>query len=240
MVADFILQLTIFVGALSLDNRRIKNKRGDIVCCCKKYDNPAPVRKEIVRSNFQKHFVPMLYTNLSKIVVFGITLCLVAIGVMAQYKLVLGLNQNVSLVENSDTYDYFETLYTYGDAGPPAYLVFNNVNYTNPVNIPQMNLIAAELATLNDTVLAPVYSWTTSYSNFINPQGAWADACGSKQAAVLPFDDQMRMFVNTKIESECCQSYGVCGEQYSLDIIFDDYNTVTATRFRFQHQTMKT
>ena len=152
---------------------------------------------------------------------------------MAQYKLVLGLNQNVSLVENSDIYDYFETLYIYGDAGPPAYLIFNNVNYTNPVNIPQMNLIAAELATLNDTVLAPVYSWTTSYSNFINPQGAWADACGSKQAAVLPFDDQMRMFVNVKIESECCQSYGVCGEQYSLDIIFDDYDTVKASRFRF-------
>jgi len=41
------------------------------------------------------------------------------------------------------------------------------------------------------------------------------------------------MFVNTKIESTCCQSYGVCGEQYSLDIIFDDYNTVRATRFRF-------
>lgn len=99
---------------------------------------------------------------------------------MAQYKLVLGLNQNVSLVEGSDTYDYFETLYLYGDAGPPAYLIFNNVNYTNPVNIPQMNLIAAELATLNDTVLAPVYSWTTSYTNFINPQGTWADACGSK------------------------------------------------------------
>ena len=182
----------------------------------------------------------MLYTNLSKIAVLAITVCLIIIGVMSQYKLVLGLNQNVSLVEGSDIYDYFETLYTYGDAGPPAYLVFKNVNYTNPVNIPQMNLIAAEIATLNDTVLAPVYSWTTSYSNFINSQGAWADACGSKQAAVLPFDEQMRMFVNVKIESECCQSYGVCGEQYSLDIIFDDYNTVTATRFRFQHQTMKT
>jgi hypothetical protein len=110
----------------------------------------------------------MLYTKLSKIVVMAITVCLVTIGVMAQYKLVLGLNQNVSLVENSDIYDYFESLYTYGDAGPPAYLIFKNVNYTNPVNIPQMNLIAAELATLNDTVLAPVYSWTTSYSNFIN------------------------------------------------------------------------
>ena len=66
-------------------------------------------------------------------------------------------------MEGSDTYDYFETLYTYGEAGPPAYLVFNNVNYTIPENLATMNTIAAELATLSDTVLAPIYSWTTSY-----------------------------------------------------------------------------
>lgn len=66
-------------------------------------------------------------------------------------------------MEGSDTYDYFETLYKYGDAGPPAYLVFKNVNYTNPDNINQMNIIAAELATLNNTVMPPVYSWTTAY-----------------------------------------------------------------------------
>lgn len=82
---------------------------------------------------------------------------------MSCSQILLGLNQNVSLVENSDTYDYFETLYTYGDAGPPAYLVFKNVNYTNPDNLAAMNLIAAELATLNNTVLAPVYSWTSAY-----------------------------------------------------------------------------
>ena len=96
-----------------------------------------------------------------------------------------------------------------------------------------MNLIAAQLATLNDTVLAPVYSWTGSYQNFINDKGIWADACGSKQAAVLNFDAQMKMFVNIKIDSECCQSYGVCGEQFSLDIIFDDLGHVEASRFRF-------
>lgn len=46
-----------------------------------------------------------------------------------------GLNQNVSLVSGSALYDYFETLYQYGDAGPPAYVVFNNVNYTDSENI---------------------------------------------------------------------------------------------------------
>ena len=95
--------------------------------------------------------------------VFATTACLVIIGFMSCAKLQLGLNQNVSLVENSDTYDYFETLYSYGDAGPPAYLVFKNVNYTNSENIDQMNLIAAQLATLNNTVLPPVYSWTSAY-----------------------------------------------------------------------------
>lgn len=50
----------------------------------------------------------------------------------------------------------------------------------------------------------------------------------------------MQQFVNIKIDSECCQSYGICGEQYSLDIIFDDLNRVEATRFRFQMQVEKT
>jgi Niemann-Pick C1 protein len=108
---------------------------------------------------------------------------------------VLGLNQNVSLVEGSDTFDYFETLYTYGQAGPPAYLVFNNVNYTHPGNLAEMNTIAAELATLDDTVLAPIYSWTTSYQNFIDTSGAWANDCNSVYASLLDFDAQMRMFV---------------------------------------------
>jgi len=45
----------------------------------------------------------------------------------------------------------------------------------------------------------------------------------------------MQSFVKISIESDCCTLYGVCGETYSLDIIFDDYGKVTSTRFRFQH-----
>jgi Niemann-Pick C1 protein len=98
-----------------------------------------------------------------------------------------------------------------------------------------MNSIAASLATLNSTILPPIYTWTTSFQNFINPSATWSNDCGSKQAALLPFEDQMKMFVNIKILSTCCQSYGVCGEQYSGDIIFDDYGNVIATRYRYQN-----
>jgi hypothetical protein len=61
-----------------------------------------------------------------------ITCCLIVIGSMSCGKLLRGLNQNVSFVSGSALFDYFETLFKYGDAGPPAYVIFNNVNYTNP------------------------------------------------------------------------------------------------------------
>jgi len=56
----------------------------------------------------------------------------------------------------------------------------------------------------------------------------------------LGFDQQMARFVEIKVESDCCQSYGICGEQYSQDVIFNNDGRVTTTRFRFQHTTMKT
>jgi len=118
----------------------------------------------------------------------GIGVSLIIIGGMSCDKILLGLNQNVSLVENSDTYDYFETLFLYGEAGAPAYIVFKDVDYTNTENLSQMNLIASELATLSDTILAPVYSWVGTFQNFIDPGNVWDKACGSTDVSVLGFD----------------------------------------------------
>ena len=44
----------------------------------------------------------------------------------------------MSLVQDSDLYDYFESLFDYGEAGPPAYLVFRDVNYTIKENLETM------------------------------------------------------------------------------------------------------
>lgn len=45
----------------------------------------------------------------------------------------------------------------------------------------------------------------------------------------------MRKFVNIKVESDCCQKYGICGEQFVTDVAFDKNGRVSATRFRFSH-----
>lgn len=114
VITDFLLQMTIFVGALALDNQRIKANRADLICCCVKRENPPARREEYVRPFFQKYYVPALFNKFVKIMVLVMNVLLVTIGVLSCYKILLGLNQNVSLVEGSDTFDYFETLYDYG------------------------------------------------------------------------------------------------------------------------------
>ena len=52
VVVDFFLQMTIFVGALAIDNRRIQNGRADLICCCCKLSEPKPRREECLRPRY--------------------------------------------------------------------------------------------------------------------------------------------------------------------------------------------
>lgn len=135
VITDFLFQLTIFLPALVLDQKRIAAKRVDIFCCFKDSNAPDKPRQDIIRKWFNKNFVPFVFRKTTKILTLAITVCLLVIGGFSCVKLMRGLNQNVTLVGGSDIFDYFEVLFDYGNAGPPAYVIFNNVNYSDPDNL---------------------------------------------------------------------------------------------------------
>jgi hypothetical protein len=95
-------------------------------------------RKEWIRTLFEKFYVPLIFNHITQVVIFFIAGCLIVIGAFSCVKLKLGLNANVSLVEDSDLYNYFNVLFDYGSAGPPGYLVFKDINYTNSKNLDNM------------------------------------------------------------------------------------------------------
>ena len=49
--ANFLLQLTIFLGALSIDNRRINNGLADIILCLKVRE-PKARRRQMIQPKF--------------------------------------------------------------------------------------------------------------------------------------------------------------------------------------------
>lgn len=64
VIADFILQITLFLAALTLDGKRIQQNRADILFCVK-VDRVKTPRKEWIRSLFEKFFVPLVFNKLS-------------------------------------------------------------------------------------------------------------------------------------------------------------------------------
>lgn len=125
---------------MTLDGKRIQQNRADIIFC-KVVNDAKPARKEVIRSLFEKHFIAFVFNKYTEILVLGTSILLIIIGVMSTLKYGIGLNSNVSLVEGSDVFYYFNTLFDIGEAGPPAYLVFNNINYTIPENLDYMSQI---------------------------------------------------------------------------------------------------
>ena len=60
VVADFVLQITLFIAALTLDGKRIQSQRADILFCIKVEKTKKP-RKEWIRTLFERFFVPFLF-----------------------------------------------------------------------------------------------------------------------------------------------------------------------------------
>lgn len=64
----------------------------------------------------------------------------------------LGLDPQVSMITNSDLDRYMDAYNKYVQIGPPAYLVLENINYTDPDDITVVNNLSNQLSMLNATV----------------------------------------------------------------------------------------
>ena len=84
-----------------------------------------------------------------------------------------------------------------------------------------------------------MYSWFASFNNFRQKDAMWADICGSANIDNLSYEEQLRKFLSVSITSGCCQSYGICGEQYNKDLIFGDDGKLKSTRLRVMHSPLR-
>jgi len=53
--------------------------------------------------------------------------------------------------------------FEYGEAGPPAYMVLKEIDYSKPENFKIMLDLQVELSELSKSVIAPVYSWVSPF-----------------------------------------------------------------------------
>ena len=235
---DFLFQVTVFIAVLSLDNERIKSLRYDVIFCLKAQEYQPP-RKELVKRLFEEYFTPFIMKKWVHIAAAVTTVILIGWGIAACAFMTLGIDQKASVTTDSAIFKYFAAQENLVDAGPPSYLVFRDINYTDTNTTKTIFELLDVLSAQSDTVQKPVFSWLKSFKMFLTETGDWAKLCGTQGISAFPFNQQMKKFVDIKINSDCCLRYGICGEQFVKDIVFDGNGDIESTRFRFQHPPLR-
>lgn len=240
VACDYALQLTAFVALLSLDESRKRARRIDCLPCFDVLRMPKEPKRDLVRLFMEKVYAPIIFNPIAQIGLALTFLGIILLSIAGYPHLQLGMDPQVTAIEGSNLYHYFNQYMRWGEAGPIAYVVFKNVNYTNKHNLEILDQMADAIAEIKKTVQPPVYSWVKSFAQYTVDGAAWAYDCNSTDIEFYDFNTQVRMFLQVPIESECCKKYGVCGEQYEKDIIFGPDGNILTSRYRFQHTALIT
>lgn len=149
-----LLQITMFISVLALNQQRVEAGRADCVPCIKirgSSDSNMPngyggapfsgIEEEGWLSRFiRKTYAPAILENKARVVIMTIFLGFFAAGIALLPDVPLGLDQRIAIPGDSYLINYFNDLYDYFGAGPPLYFVTRNLNVT--AREPQQDLCA--------------------------------------------------------------------------------------------------
>lgn len=244
---DYILQITMFVSFVVLDEKRIRANRIDVLPFIVIHRNTDSLNKNsstksklyTIRTSIINNFVNFLNKKLVQIIFCIIYALLIATGISGMIFLTLGLDQRVSVLKNSYIYNYFNSQIDLVDVGPPAYFVLSGLDYSNKESLKNLDELIQEAAQL-ESVVPPIYSWVKDFEKFNTRDAEWTSACNPniEEISTLSTDFQVQEMLKITVDTDCCKKYGLCGETYQMDININNKGFIESTRLRFQHNAL--
>lgn len=185
-----ILQVTMFISVLTLNQIRVEDARADCFPCIQVKAarvhlnngngqlrgrlNEAP-EESMLQQFIRKRYAPALLGKKVKAVIVMVFLGLFATGVALLPEIKLGLDQRVAIPDDSYLIPYFNDLYAYLDAGPPVYFVTREVNATHRE---EQQKICARFTTCEQMSLPNILEQERKRSDvsyIVSPTASWID-----------------------------------------------------------------
>ncbi|KAL4217752.1 NPC intracellular cholesterol transporter 1 [Mactra antiquata] len=214
---DFVLQVTCFVSLMTIDARRQESNYFDVCCCVKlpkaeKQKNTGGYLYWLVNNYYSHGLLCEWVRPLVMVVFVGWFLASVAFAC----HLTIGLDQALSMPEDSYVLDYFKSLAEYLSVGAPVYFVVPaGHNYFTKAGqndvcggkgCPQDSLIGqlfrqSQLSNYS-TIAQPASSWIDDYFDWINSagnppccrlynNGSFCPATSEENCTACPFKPQI-------------------------------------------------
>ncbi|CAF0938558.1 unnamed protein product [Adineta ricciae] len=141
VLIDFLLQITVFISLITLDQKRTQNKHFDVFCCFKssKAHPPTEVQANeeltpepegILFRVFKRYYAPFIMSDYVRPFVIFVFFTWLASSIALIPYVKIGLEQNIAMPKDSYMNDYFTSLKQYFAVGPPVYFVIKpGINY---------------------------------------------------------------------------------------------------------------
>lgn len=205
-----VLQLTMFVSVLALNQRRVESGRADCFPCMKVGKSEAPNSQDGGAYGFneegplqkfiRKVYAPALLDRQVKVAILVFFLGLFTAGLALIPKVTLGLDQRNAFPRGSYLIPYFDDLDTYFDTGPPVYFVVHDSNVTQRKHQQELcgryftchpfsmtNILEQESKRSTVSYISgSTASWIDDYFTWLNP--ANEDCC--KENGKVCFEDR--------------------------------------------------
>ena len=198
-----ILQVTMFISVLTLNQMRAEDSRADCFPCvqvksarihlsgsngtqgARYYEAP---EESMLQQFIRKSYAPRLLGKKTKAAIVIIFLGIFSAGVALIPEVELGLDQRVAIPDDSYLIPYFNDLYAYLDAGPPVYFVTREFNatdrkqqrqvcarYTTCQQMSLTNILEQERKRADISYISsPTASWIDDFFQWLNPDN---EAC---------------------------------------------------------------
>ncbi|XP_072764565.1 NPC intracellular cholesterol transporter 1 homolog 1b isoform X2 [Anoplolepis gracilipes] len=157
ILINFLLQITTFLALLALDSKRFENKRLDVLCCISTKENlKTDDYKGVVNTIFERVYIPFLMKTPIRIIIILIFVAALTAHVIFIPQIEIGLDQELSMPQDSYVLKYFKYMKDLLSMGPPVYFVLTEgLNYSKRE---VQNIICGGQGCNTDSLYTQIYS----------------------------------------------------------------------------------
>jgi len=180
LVFDFLLQMTVFLAFLSLDAKRQKEARYDILVCIK--SKKSNTKDDLNENNsmlynfFNNIYAPFLMQDVVRYVVLVIFSLFLCVSFMVVKDVDVGLDQELSMPKDSYVNRYFADQKSELRVGPPMYFIMKNPIDLSTIesrrhiaannDLSMGNIIMAKSQQENSYIATGAASWVEAYDSW--------------------------------------------------------------------------
>ena len=203
VLINALLQVTMFISVLALNQRRVESNRAD----CFPFVKVKRARGDLhggsvyassdegpLQRFIRRVYAPALLGRKVKVVVVVLFLGLFTAGLALIPRVALGLDQRIAIPSDSYLIPYFTDLYDYLDTGPPVYFVTRDLNITQRKHQQE---VCARFTTCDAFSMASVLEQEAKRPNVSFISGSTAS-----------WIDDFFYWLNPVSGEECCKEHG--------------------------------